>query len=318
MTTEDAINAMLAGQMSQPDMAKFLTELADRGETVEDLVGAARAMRKHVSGLVAAADAIDCCGTGGSGRHTLNISTAVALVVAACGVPVAKHGNRSPTNPSGSADVLEALDIPLDADFDHLEEALDTVGFCFLMAPLHHRAMAHVAPVRKDLGRRTIFNLLGPLANPANVQRQMVGVPAPQWLLPMAQALKALGCKGAWVVHSDGLDEITLTGPTFVAALDKSGNIKEFTLNPDDFGLPPTSREGIRGGDAQYNALALRNLLEGSHSPYRDTVVANAAGALVMTGNVKNLKDGVIKAVNAIDNGDALDVLNAYRNHITS
>lgn len=313
MNTEDAINLMLTGKMSESDMTAYLTALADRGETVEDIVGAARALRKHVSGLVASAEAIDCCGTGGSGRHTLNISTAVALVVSAYGIPVAKHGNRSHSTSCGAADVLEAMDIPLDVSFDKLEEALDTIGFCFMMAPLHHRAMAHVAGVRKSIGRRTIFNLLGPLANPASVRRQMVGVPAPQWVRPMAEALKALDCRAAWVVHSDGLDEITLCGPTMVAKLDEVGAITEATLQPGDFGLPRCTQDDIKGGGVKYNARALRNLLDGAKGPYRDTVLANAAGALMMTGDAKDLKDGVARASSVLDDGRARDILEEYK-----
>lgn len=317
MNTETAINDMLTGKMSENDMAKYLTDLADRGETVDDLVGAAKAMRKHVTSIIAPADAIDCCGTGGDGRQTLNISTAVAFVVAACDVPVAKHGNRSASSQSGAADVLEALDIPLDPSFDQLEEALDVVGYCFLMAPVHHRAMAHVANVRKNLGRRTIFNLLGPLVNPASVRRQMVGVYANEWVYPMAEALKQLGTEAAWVFHGDGLDEITLDGPTRVAKLSK-GVITEETLQPEDFGLPRTKdKEELRGAGAEFNARKLRALLEGEKSAYRDVVVANAAAALVMAGMAKDLKGGVATASNALDEGHALDILNAYRDHVS-
>lgn len=318
MNTESVINDMLSGKMPEDQIERYLVDLSARGETVDDLVGAAKALRKHVTGLVAPADAIDCCGTGGDGRQTLNISTAVAFVVAAAGVPVAKHGNRSASSQSGAADVLEALDVPLDVSFDHLEEALDTVGFCFLMAPLHHRAMAHVAPVRKKIGRRTIFNLLGPLANPASVRRQMVGVFAPEWVMPMAQALQKLGLETAWVLHGNGMDEVTLDGPTTVAVLEK-GVITEKTLQPEDFGLPRMpSTEVIRGADATYNAKKLRALLEGEHSPYRDIVLANAAAALVMAGMAKDLKDGVAKAANVIDDGHALDILNDYRQHVSA
>lgn len=315
MSTESTISAMLAGTMSEPEIAKFLTELADRGETVEDIVGAARAMRKHVSGIIARSDAIDCCGTGGDGQNTLNISTAVALVLAACDVPVAKHGNKSSSSGCGAADVLAALEVPLDVSYDKLEEALEKYCFCFLMAPFHHRAMAHVAPVRKALGRRTIFNLLGPLTNPANVRRQMVGVFAQKWVRPMAEALKILGCKGAWVVYGDGMDEITLSGPTHVAMLDDKGNITETILQPEDFGLPRCKPEDIKGGDIEFNAMHLRDLLEGERSAYRDTVLANAAAALVMTGDVKNLKDGVKHAADALDGRLPLDILFDYKEH---
>jgi anthranilate phosphoribosyltransferase len=316
VTTEAAINAMLSGKQTEAEMTKFLTDLADRGETVEDIVGAARALRKHVSGLIAPADAIDCCGTGGDGLHTYSISTAAALVIAATGIPVAKHGNRSSSSRCGAADVLEALGVPLDVTFDKLEEVLDTLGFCFLMAPLHHKAMANVAPVRKKLKRRTIFNLIGPLANPASVRRQMVGVFAPQWVRPMAEALKALGCKGAWVVHGDGMDEITLSGFTNVAILDDKGNITENLLHGDDFGLPPVNPADLIGGDAKTNAAALMNLLEGERNAYRDTVLANAAAALMMTGTVTDLREGVDKAADALDSGRALEILESYKEHV--
>ncbi len=316
MNTEDAINAMLAGDMPEKDMAAFLTALADRGETVDDIVGAARALRKHVTGLIAPGDAIDVCGTGGDGLHTLNISTAVAFVVAACDVPVAKHGNRSSSSRCGAADVLEKLNVPLDVSFDALEDALDNIGFCFLMAPLHHRAMAHVAPVRRALGRRTVFNLLGPLANPAAVRRQMVGVYAKDRVRPMAEALMALGSTAAWVVHGDGMDEISLSGPTHVAML-QNGVITETTLTNADFGLPAIAQADITGGDAAVNAKALSELLGGVQSPYRDTVLANAAAALVMTGAAHDLKDGVSRAARALDEGLARDILDDYRSLVS-
>lgn len=315
--TEAEIASMLAGTRDAVDIASFLTELAERGETVEEITGAARALRKHVSGIFAPVNAIDCCGTGGDGRHTLNISTAVAFVVAACGVPVAKHGNRASSSKCGAADVLEALDVPLDVPLEKLESALRDTNYCFLMAPLHHRAMANVGPVRKALGRRTIFNLVGPLANPANVKRQMIGVYAQSWVKPMAEALKALGSKGAWVVHGDGMDEIALSGPTSVAVLDATGNIAQLDLTHLDFGLPKVDAEAITGGDAQFNADALLYLLEGEPSAYRDTVLANAAAALAMAGEVANLKDGVTKAADAIDQGHAMKVLFEYREYVS-
>lgn len=310
---EAEIAAMLRGERDHADIAYFLTTLADRGETVEEIVGAARALRRHVSGIFAPADAIDCCGTGGDGRHTLNVSTAVAFVVAACGVPVAKHGNRASSSKCGAADVLEAMGVRIDAPFDKLEASLRDTNFCFLMAPLHHAAMANVGPVRKALGRRTIFNLLGPLANPANVKRQMVGVFAQQWVKPMAEALKALGSKGAWVVHGDGMDEIALSGETMVAALSPTGEIAHFTLTNTDFGLPKIAPEALTGGDAAFNAAALKDLLAGKKNPYRDTVLANAAAALCMAGAATSLKEGVAKAAKAIDEGHAEKILTDYK-----
>ncbi|MBU6235165.1 MAG: anthranilate phosphoribosyltransferase [Alphaproteobacteria bacterium] len=313
---EAEISAMLKGEREHADIAYFLTSLADKGETVEEITGAARALRKHVSGIFAPATAIDCCGTGGDGRHTLNVSTAVAFVVAACGIPVAKHGNRASSSKCGAADVLEALNVPLDTSLDKLEDALRKTNFCFLMAPLHHRAMANVAPVRKALGRRTVFNLLGPLANPANVKRQMVGVFAQSWVTPMAEALKALGSKGAWVVHGDGMDEISLSGPTAVAMLDAAGNIANMTLTHADFGLPKAKSEELTGGDARFNADALMDLLEGGPGTYRDTVLANAAGALCMAGAAPSLRDGVAMAAAAIDEGRAKNILFSYRDMV--
>lgn len=316
MNTETAINAMLSGDMKPDEMTAYLAALADRGETVDDLVGAARAMRRHVTGLIAPDGAVDCCGTGGCGRHTLNISTAVALVVAACGVPVAKHGNRSHTSPSGAADVLEALGVNLNVSCDALEDALDDIGFCFLMAPMHHQAMAHVAPVRKAIGRRTIFNLLGPLANPAGVRRQLVGVFDTRYLVPLAQALQKLGAESAWIVHSDGLDEITLSGTTHAAIL-KDGHITQGTFTAYDFGLPACSYEDIRGGDAVYNAAALTRLLGGEQGAYADTVCANAAAVLVMAGATPDLKSGVANARAALQSGAAARLLETYKKSVS-
>ncbi len=314
--TEAMITDMLSGKLEHADIAYYLTSLADRGETVSDIVGAARALRRHVNGFVAPATAVDCCGTGGDGRHTLNISTATAFVVAACGVPVAKHGNRASSSKCGAADVLEALGVNLEASIDVLEDALAKIKFCFLMAPMHHRAMAHVAPVRKALGRRTVFNLVGPLANPANVKRQMVGVFAQQWVRPMAEALKALGSTSAWVVHGDGMDEISLTGETHVAMLSADGSITEQILTASDFGLEPINADDLTGADATFNARALMEFLQGKHSAYRDTVLANAAAILMMTGNAENLKDAVSKAAQVIDSGAALTVFNTYQDMV--
>jgi anthranilate phosphoribosyltransferase len=316
MTTDTIFTDMLEGKLTHDDIASYLTTLADRGETADDIVSAARALRQYVSGFTAPAGAIDCCGTGGDGRHTLNISTATAFVLAACGVPVAKHGNRASSSKCGAADVLEHLGINLDAPIATLENALAQTKFCFLMAPLHHRAMAHVAPVRKALGRRTIFNLVGPLSNPAHVKHQMVGVYAPAWLMPMAQALKALGSKTGWVVHGDGMDEITLSGQTHVAMLHTDGKITEQVLSAADFGLNTINPADIIGDDAAYNARALIGLLEGQKSAYRDTVLANAAGVLVMMGITDNLKNGVFMAAQNIDNGAAYAVFTAYKDMV--
>lgn len=315
LTKEQASNGfedMVQGRVSDADMGRFLTLLAERGESVEEITAAANVLRSHMKPISAPDGAIDCCGTGGDGLHTLNISTAVALTVAACGVPVAKHGNRAASSKSGAADVLEALGVSLSLPEASLERALHDIGFCFLMAPNHHPAMKHVAGVRKSLGRRTIFNLLGPLLNPARVKRQLVGVPDKKWLHPMAEALKELGSERAWVISAaNGMDEISLDGETYVVKLD-NGVIKEKVLTPEHFDLPHTTTDQIKGGDASENAQALMDLLNGSVSAYRYMVLANASAALVVAGKAANLRDGASMAAHAIDNGSALNVLNEY------
>ncbi|GJL84836.1 MAG: anthranilate phosphoribosyltransferase [Micavibrio sp.] len=308
----ETMRAIMNGEMAEDDMAAFLVELAERGETTEEITGAAKVMREKALSIKAPDDAVDCCGTGGDHSGTYNISTAVALVSAACGVPVAKHGNRAASSKSGAADVLEALGINLDVPVEKLEEALTKFNFAFLMAPKHHSAMKLVVPVRKKLGRRTIFNLLGPLANPAGTKFQLIGVFDSKWLVPMAQTLSKLGTKRAWVVHgSDGLDEITTTGPTKIAVLE-NGEVSEKEITPDDFGLPIAKPEDLKGGDAQENAMALKSLLEGEQSAYRDIVLANTAAVLVIHGSATDLKDGVAKAAQAIDSELALHLLYGY------
>ena len=315
LTKEQASNAfeeMVQGRISDAQMGQFLTLLADRGEHVEEMTAAANVLRGHMNPISAPDGAIDCCGTGGDGLHTLNISTAVALTVAACGVPVAKHGNRAASSKSGAADVLEVLGADLSLPAAALEQSLRDTGFCFLMAPNHHPAMKHVAGVRKSLGRRTIFNLLGPLLNPARVTRQLVGVPDRKWLIPMAEALKELGSERAWIINAaNGMDEISLDGETYVAKLD-NGVIKEKVLTPDHFDLPHTTIDQIKGGDAHENAQALMDILNGSVTAYRYMVLANASAALFVAGKTANLRDGVAMAAAAIDNGRALKVLSDY------
>lgn len=316
LTEQEMIATMtqiMDGQMSEEDMGAFLVDLAERGESVDEITGAARVMREKASGLRAPETAVDCCGTGGDGVGTYNISTAVALVAASCGVPMAKHGNRAASSKSGAADVLEALGVNLEMSPERLEEALETLNFAFLMAPRHHSAMKHVVPVRKKLGRRTIFNLLGPLANPAGTQRQLIGVYDRKWLRPMAEVLKKLGTKRAWVVHgSDGLDEITVTGSSDIVTLDEEGQIEEQQISPEDFGLAVHPPEALLGGDAQENAAALRAVLEGQQSAYRDIVLANTAAVLVIHGSAEDIKDGAQKAAQEIDGGAALQTLNNY------
>jgi len=309
----DAMNQIMSGEVSDGDLSEFLLNMAERGETVDELTGAARVMREKASGLKAPYGAVDCCVTGGDKSGTYNISTAVALVAASCGVPVAKHGNRASSSKSGAADVLEVLGVNLEPPTKRLEEALEHIRFAFLMAPRHHQAMKHVMPVRKALGTRTIFNLLGPLANPAGTRHQLIGVFDKYWIDPMIQTLKNLGTKKAWVVHgSDGLDEITVTGPTHVAILDQEGNIENKKLTPEHFGLKTHDLEKLAGGDAEENAKALRAVLEGQKGAYRDIVLANTAAVLVIHGNAESLEDGVKKAAESLDHGLALQTLKDY------
>lgn len=290
----------------------ILTMLAQRGETVAEITGSAKVLRAMASTIKAPDDALDCCGTGGDGAKTYNISTAVALVAAACGVPVAKHGNRAASSRSGAADVLEELGVNLDVKNAKLEEALEKFNFCFLMAPAHHKAMKYVAPIRKRLATRTIFNILGPLANPAGTKYQLIGVFDKKWIRPMAEVLKNLGAKRAWVVHGqDGLDEITITTNTDVAILD-NGEITEKTISPADFGLDIADPIALTGGIAKRNARKLRELLAGEPSAYRDIVLANTSAVLNIHGTAKKLEEGTALAAQAIDSGEALKVLNDY------
>lgn len=307
------MDMIMDGEVTEESMKSFLRSLAARGETTEEITGAARVLRAKAHGIKAPEGAVDCCGTGGDRSGTYNISSAVAFVAAACGVPMAKHGNRASSSKSGAADVLEALGINLDTPQDILEKALHDLGYAFLMAPRHHSAVRHVAAVRKKIGARTLFNLLGPLANPAGTQRQLIGVFDRCWLVPFAETLRNLGTQRAWIVHgSDGLDEITITGETYIAALDEDGHITERTLTPQDFGLRTHKPEDLTGGDAVENARALKALLNGQSGAYRDIVLANTAAVLCIHGSAQDLLDGVKQAAYAIDSGKALDVLEAY------
>ncbi|MCE7886037.1 MAG: anthranilate phosphoribosyltransferase [Alphaproteobacteria bacterium PRO2] len=308
----EAMTKIMDGHATEVEIAAFLTGLAERGETAEEITGAAKVLRSKARTIKAPPGTVDCCGTGGDGTGTYNISTAVALVAAACDVPVAKHGNRAASSKSGAADVLENLGVNLTMPADALELALEDIRFVFLMAPNHHQAMRHVAPIRKKLGVKTIFNLLGPLSNPADTKFQLVGVYDRKWVRPMAEALKNLGSERAWVVHgSDGLDEITTTGPTFAAMLE-DGKITEREINVDEFGLIPSKPEALKGGDAAVNAKALRQLLNGEKSAYRDIVVANAAAVLCIHGSAQTLHEGAEKAAAAIDAGHAQKTLHDY------
>ncbi|CCG07169.1 anthranilate phosphoribosyltransferase [Pararhodospirillum photometricum] len=304
-----AFEAIMSGNATPAQMGAFLMALRVRGETVEEITAAARIMRAKATPITAPEGAIDLVGTGGDCAGTYNISTAAALVTAACGVPVAKHGNRAASSKSGSADVLAALGINLEAEPTRVEASLREVGIGFMFAQRHHSAMKHVAPVRGELGTRTLFNLLGPLANPAGARFELMGVFADTWVEPLAQVLGRLGAERAWVVHgSDGLDEVTTTGPTLVAEY-RAGVVRRFTITPGDAGLPVAKPEDLKGGDPATNADAVRALLAGQPGPYRDIVVLNAAAALVVAGRASSLSEGAAQAQAAIDSGKALDVL---------
>lgn len=310
---QEAIVFMMSGKAKDEEVANFLIALSDKGESAEEIVGAAKALREKVSPIQSPASAVDCCGTGGDGLHTYNISTAVAFVSAACGVPMAKHGNRASSSKCGAADVLEALDVNLDMPRQALEEALGEIGFAFLMAPKHHSSMKHVAAVRKKLGRRTIFNLIGPLANPASTKKQLIGVFDKSYVHTMAKALKTLGTESAWVVHGlDGMDEITVTGKTIAASL-HNNTIDDFELTPEQFGLNVYTPEELKGGDAQTNASALLGILNGEKNAYRAIVLANAAAVLKIAGEEADLNVCANIAAEALDNGQALDVLRRYQ-----
>lgn len=318
LTEDEMISTMTAimnGGWAHEEIKEFLVLLHKKGESVTEIAGAAKVMRDKANRIEAPYEAVDCCGTGGDNAGTYNISTAVALVAAAAGVPIAKHGNRAASSKSGTADVLESLGVYLDVPKEALEKALKEFHFAFLMAPRHHAAVKHVIPARKELEHRTMFNILGPLVNPAGTRFQLIGVFDRKWLVPMAETLKKLGSKGAWIVHgSDGLDEITISGPTYAAILDDEGNITEKTITPEHFGLPTYDLEKLRGGDPDENAQALRHLLEGHKSAYRDITLANAAVVLLLSGKCHDLKDGVKIAAEAIDSGHAMQLLSDYIN----
>ncbi len=302
---ERAFDIIMSGDATPAQIGGFLMALRVRGETVEEITGATRAMRAKAMPMAAPAGAIDTCGTGGDASGTYNISTAAAIVAAACGVPVAKHGNRALSSKSGSADVLAALGVKIDCDMALVQQALREANIGFLMAPRHHSAMRHVAGPRVELGTRTIFNLLGPLSNPAGTRRQIVGVFADQWLRPVAETLGRLGAERAWAVHgSDGLDELTTTGPSAVAEW-KDGRLSEFEVTPEMVGLRRASPQELKGGDAETNAAALHALLAGESGAYRDIVLLNAAAALVVADRALDLGEGVLLAAAGIDDGRA-------------
>jgi anthranilate phosphoribosyltransferase len=309
---EHAFQIIMNGGATPGQMSAFLVALRMKGESVTELTAGASVLRAKAEPFSCPADAVDTCGTGGDARGTLNISTAVAIVVAACGVPVVKHGNRSISSKSGSSDVLSELEVNVDAAFSTLELALRRCNLTFLMAPRFHKAMRHVAPVRRELGLRTIFNLLGPLSNPAKPPYQVVGVYDRAWLRPMAETLGKLGCKRAWVVHgSDGLDELTTTGESYVAELRDDGSIHEFTLHPQQFGLALATLKDIEGRDPAFNAARLRELLHGQVGAYRDIVLLNSAAVLVVAGKAPDIASGLELAAEAIDNRKARETLAA-------
>ena len=304
-----AFEIMMSGDATPAQIGGFLMALRVRGETVDEITAAASVMREKVLRVDAPDGAIDTCGTGGDASGTFNISTAAAFVVAACGVPVAKHGNRALSSKTGSAEVLMALGVNIETSPELVSECVRKAGLGFMMAPRHHGAMKHVGPTRVELGTRTIFNLLGPLSNPAGTKRQLIGVFAKQWVEPLAQVLGNLGAERAWVVHgSDGLDELTTTGPSYVAALE-NGQVRSFDIHPADAGLDLAQPVDLLGGDSEANANAIRDLLAGHKGAYRDIVLLNAAAALIVAGKAADLKAGAALGADAIDNGKAALVL---------
>ena len=305
---EAAFDIIMSGNATPSQIGAFLMALRVRGETVEEIAGAARIMRAKAVAVEAPPGTIDTCGTGGDSSGSFNISTASALVVAGCGVPVAKHGNRALSSESGSADVLKALGVNIDADFAIVHRCLWEIGLGFLMAPRHHSATRHVAPARVELGTRTIFNLLGPLSSPAKAPRQLVGVFAPEWVRPMAEVLGRLGSERAWVVHGSGLDELTTAGVTTVAALE-GGKVETFEVAVEDVGLPAARLEDLRGGEPQHNARLMRDLLAGTGGALRDIVLLNSGAALLVAGRAASLEEGIELAAQSLDSGAARRVL---------
>jgi anthranilate phosphoribosyltransferase len=314
---EGAFDIIMSGEATPAQIGALLMAMRVRGESVAEITGAVRAMRARMTAIEAPEGSIDVCGTGGDGAGTLNISSAVTFVIAGCGVPVAKHGNRALSSRTGGADVLTALGVNVDAPIDRLADILLAAGCVFLFAPRHHPSMRHAAGPRVELGTRTIFNLLGPLANPARVQRQLTGVFAPEWTLPMAETLAALGHRSAWIVHGLGLDELTVAGENHVTAL-RDGSIHSFVVDPENAGLARAPVAAIKGGDAAFNAAALQGLLQGGRGPYRDTVLLNCAAALIVAGRAGDLREGVTMADHAITSGAALEALEILRRETTS
>ena len=309
---EAAFDIIMSGEATPAQIGALLMAMRIRGETVSEITGAVRAMRARMTAIEAPAGAIDVCGTGGDGAGTLNVSSAVTFVVAGSGVPVAKHGNRALSSRTGGADVLTALGVNVDAPIGALSSILVEAGCVFLFAPRHHPSMRYAAGPRVELGTRTIFNLLGPLANPARVRRQLTGVFSPEWTRPMAETLAALGHEAAWIVHGMGLDELTVAGPNQVTAL-RDGSITSFVVEPEDAGLSRAPIAAIQGGDAGFNASALEAVLKGAPGAYRDTVLLNAAAALIVAGQAGDLREGVSLAAGSIASGAAFSALQTLR-----
>ncbi len=302
---ETVFDIIMSGDATPAQIGGFLMALRVRGETVGEITAAARIMRAKALPIKAPANAMDVVGTGGDGGGTLNVSTGAAIVVAGCGVPVAKHGNRALSSKAGAADVLAALGVNIDAEMSLIERSIDEAGIGFMMAPRHHSAMRHVGGPRVELATRTVFNILGPLSNPAGVTRLLVGVFAAEWVEPMARVLGNLGAEKAWVVHgSDGLDELTTTGPSAVAEL-SGGKVATFEVSPEDAGLPRAAAADLKGGDAEFNAAAMRAMLAGEAGAFRDIVCYTAAAALLIADVASDLKQGAELAAQAIDGGKA-------------
>jgi len=312
---QSAFQSILNGDCSAEDIESFLIKLADRGETAEEIAAAAMAMRDRMISVKAPANAIDVCGTGGDGSHSLNISTATALVVAACDVPMAKHGNRAASSKSGAADTLEALGLDLAKAATGGEKSLNEIGIAFFFAPNHHPALGPIAPIRKKIGRRTIFNLLGPLCNPAQVKRQLIGVASPDLVETYAKAAAQLGYEKAMIVSGiEGLDELSISGPSKVAIIE--GNTIQYSMiSPEDVGLSLHDAKAIKGGDAHYNAAALRAMLRGEKSAYREAVILNSAAALMVAGEVQSWEEGAEEASEIIDKGLANTLLDCWITH---
>jgi anthranilate phosphoribosyltransferase len=313
---EAVMDEILEGRATPAQIAAFVVGLRMKGESAEEIAAAAKSLRKQCEAIHPKVEGplLDTCGTGGDGLHTFNISTAAAIVAASCGVAVAKHGNRAVSSKAGSADVLEALGVRIDLAPQAVERCIEEVGIGFLFAPSHHAAMRHAAPVRRELGIRTLFNLLGPLANPASATHQVVGVFDPSRLEQLAEALGVLGLSAAWVVHGEGgLDEVSPAGPTQVAELD-AGQVRTFEVSPEDFGLPPVPLEALRGGDAEHNAGILRRVLRGDRGPARNAVILNAAAGLCVAGAAADPDSAARLAGDAIDSGAAREMLERWVN----